>query len=64
MTSLSLFIIDNSTPHTEAIMDDINDVVDMISNNHCLEEELEDEVGKQDDIMLPQLLNVNRSLPR
>ena len=64
MTSLSLFIIDNSTPHTEAIMDDINDVVDMISNNHCLEEELEDVVGKQDDIMLPQLLNVNRSLPR
>ena len=25
-------------------MDDSNDVVEMINNNHCLEEELEDEV--------------------
>jgi hypothetical protein len=36
---------------TEAIMDDIYEVVDMISNNHCLDEELEDEVEWQDDII-------------
>ena len=44
--------IDNPTSKdfTEAMMDDINDVVAMINNNHCLEEELEDEVEKQDDI--------------
>ena len=40
--------VDNPTSKdfTEAIMDDINDVVDMINNNHCLEEGLEDEVEK------------------
>jgi hypothetical protein len=43
--------VDNPTSKefTEAIMDDINDVVDMANNNHCLEEEIEDEVEKQDD---------------
>ena len=45
--------VDNPTSKdfTEAIMDDINDVVDMISNNHCLEEGLEDEAEKKDDII-------------
>ena len=33
-----------SKEFTETIMDDSNDVVEMINNNHCLEEELEDEV--------------------
>ena len=43
--------VDNPTSKefTEAIMDDINDVVDMANNNHCLEEEIEDEVENQDD---------------
>ena len=36
-----------SKEFTEAIMDDVNDLVDMINNNHCLEEELEDEVDHQ-----------------
>ena len=36
---------------TEAIMDDVNDLVDMINNNHCLEEGLEDEVEMKDDII-------------
>ena len=40
-----------SKEFTEAIMDDVNDLVDMISNNHCLEEELEDEVERKDDII-------------
>ena len=31
-----------SKEFTEAIMDDGNDLVDVINNNHCLEEELED----------------------
>ena len=36
---------------TEAIMDDVNDLVDMINKKHCLEEELEDEVEREDDII-------------
>ena len=40
-----------SKEFTEAIMDDVNDLVDMINNNHCLEEELEDEVERKDDII-------------
>jgi DDE superfamily endonuclease len=40
-----------SKEFTEAIMDNVNDVVDMINNNHCLEEELEDEVERKDDII-------------
>ena len=40
-----------SKEFTESIIDDINDVVDMITINHCLEEVLEDEVEKQDDII-------------
>ena len=40
-----------SKEFTESIMDDINDVVDMITINHCLEEVLEDEVEKQDDLI-------------
>ena len=39
-----------SKEFTEAIMDDVNDLVDMINNNHCLEE-LEDEVERKDDII-------------
>ena len=34
-------------------MDDVNNLVDMINNNHCLEEELEDEVERKDDVDLP-----------
>ena len=40
-----------SKEFTEAIMDDVNDLVDMINNNHCLEEELEDEVERKDDVI-------------
>ena len=40
-----------SKEFVDALNDDNNDVVDMINNNHCLEEELEDEVEKQDDII-------------
>ena len=40
-----------SKEFTEAIMDDVNDLVDMINNNHCLEEELEDEVEMKDDVI-------------
>ena len=45
--------VDNPTSNefSEAIMNDITDVVEMINNIHSLEEELEDEVGKQDDII-------------
>jgi hypothetical protein len=45
--------VDNPTLNefTEAIMDDINNAVEMINNIHCLEEELEDEMEKQDDII-------------
>ena len=40
-----------SKEFTEAIMDDVNDLVDMINNNQCLEEELEDEMERKDDIL-------------
>ena len=40
-----------SKEFTEAIMDDVNDLVGMINNNHCLEEELEDEVERKDDVI-------------
>ena len=40
-----------SKEFTEAIMDDVNDLVDVINNNHCLEEELEDEVERKDDVI-------------
>jgi hypothetical protein len=40
-----------SKEFAEAIIDDTYDVVDMINNNHCWEEELEDEVELQDVII-------------
>ena len=40
-----------SKEFTEAIIDDVNDLVDMINNNHCLEEELEEEVERKDDLI-------------